>query len=116
MPTPAPRPGQSDEVAAAKSIVRITIKGDTHAFPTDLSFDDRAQVRRQTGGIPFESYWSGELAIGLDSVQVMWWLARKLDGEPNLLLRTVLETWPAELTEDDIAVDEITLDEDNPEV
>lgn len=123
MAAKAPTPGvgkRKEASAASKTILRITIRDETHAFPTELDFDMRAKVRKQTGGIPFESYWDGEVSFGLDSLQVMWWIARMIDGDAkdrNLLLRTVLETWPADLTEDDISVEEITPDQesDHPE-
>jgi len=118
----APRPGVGDRKAtidAAQTILQIRVKDQTLTLaPNNLSMAERAAVRKQCYGLPFEAYWSGEQAIGLDSIQVMWWLARRAHGEPNLLFRTVEETWPSDLTPDDVDVEEYTPDDeglDDPE-
>lgn len=122
----APRPGVSrraDAVNAAQTVLRITIRGKSWDFcPNNLTITERGQVRKQTGGMAFETYWDGQTAIGLDSVIILWWLARRASGEPDLALTVAEADFLAfdNLTADDLSVEQIddVADEelaDNPE-
>ena len=104
----APRPGAGRRAAQkqqAQRVLRITVKGDTATLcPDNLPFGEQIAVRKACGGLPFSAFWGGESVIGEDSLQIMWWLARRSSGEPTLQLSTVLAEWPEVLNPDDFDV------------
>lgn len=112
----APRPGagrRQQATQAAQRVLRITVCGETRTLaPDNLPFDEQIAVRKSCGGLPFSAFWGGESTVGLDSLQIMWWLARRANGEPRLALATVLEEWPETLNPDDFSVE---LDEPDEE-
>lgn len=111
--TSAPMPGAGKaqaQVAAAQMIVSITLRGDTKRIaPFNLPLGESLAFRKATGGLSVESFWSGSTAIGSDSVKMLWWLARRADGESRLTLEEAWADWPA-----DLAPDELTVDVDDP--
>ncbi len=118
--TLAPVPGigaREDRADAAATVLTITIRGESHHLaPNNLTFDEKQVVRKATGGVAFESYWAGAASIGIDSVQVLWWLARRAGGERTLTLTQVLDQWPENLnieTELDVSLE---TEDDSPEV
>jgi hypothetical protein len=125
----APKPGQIDEEYAQPNRaarrqasrdsgkgkpagrVKITLCGSTLELGMPLPFKELSAVRMATQ-LPFEAFWAGEIQITEQSCQVMWWLARRANGEPRLVLERVLDEWPEGLTPGDIEVEEITDDEE----
>lgn len=113
----APTPGASR--SGARVFFRIRIKDRTLELAGSPTIKEKMAVRYATG-LPLEAFVSaGEHTIGEDSIVVMWWLARRQNGEPNLPFNEVAATWP-ELGEDDIDVDVVDLDaesegDDSPE-
>src|SRR4029077_11580327 len=116
----APTPGVGDReavVSDAQQVMQITLFGrrvsDPDAPPRSgellelapnlIPFDVRQQVRKQTG-FPFSTFWSDN-QIDVDSVQVLWWVARMMNGEPRLKFRKVLGQWPSNVTEDVFVLD-----------
>lgn len=85
----APTPGASRRAAIheqaktnATTELRLTVKGDTYSlFPNSLPFNVKTAIRKACGGLPFSAYWSGELVIDLDSIQVMVYAARLVAGD-----------------------------------
>lgn len=119
----APTPGvgrRLEQAETAKTMLRLTLKGQTWTLtPGTLSFAERSTIRRATGGIPFETYWDGQAAIGIDSFVVLWWVMRRAGGEPKLTLDKVeAEFSELDLGEDDLKLEQVTVDEepDSPEV
>jgi hypothetical protein len=116
----APTPGigvQKEEAAAAKQIMTITIRGESHQLAIgNISFKDRLLLRKETGGLSFESFYAGETAVGLDSIMVLWWLARRADGEIQLTLERSNAEFPTDLGEDDFDVEIEDGKGDSPEV
>jgi hypothetical protein len=114
----APTPGVGKRAADAhhaKQVYRITIRGETvQLAPQNLAFAERAACRKQAG-MPLEAFWSDESQIGLDSVQVLWWLARRAGGETGLLLDDALADFPTDLTVDEIKFEVVEPDESDPE-
>jgi len=104
----APTPGvgqRAENATAARTSMTLTIRDESHSFaPNNLSLEERMWLRKQTGGLPLEAFWAGELAIGLDSIQVLWCLARRADGEKGLTLAQVAADWPVDLIGDEIDV------------
>jgi len=105
----APRPGAAKKVAAQKAaarILRITVCGETRTLcPDNMPFDEQVAVRKACGGLPFTAFWGGGATVAEDSLQIMWWLARRANGEPGLQLGTVLNEWPEVLNPDDFGVE-----------
>jgi hypothetical protein len=112
----APRPGagrRRQQRTQAQRVLRITVRGETKTLcPDNIAFGEQIAVRKACGGLPFSAFWGGELTIGEDSLQIMWWLARRANGEPTLPLSTVLDEWPEILNPDDFNVE---LDEPDDE-
>lgn len=113
----APRPGvgrRIDEANAASKVLELTIKGETYRLGVGtVSMDDRALVRRALK-VPLEQFLDGE-SFGLDSLFVIWWLARRHSGEFNLSYAEAKAQFPEGLTAADVGLDLIDPDDDDPE-
>jgi len=105
----APKPGAGRRAAqrkAAQRVLRITVCGDTRTLaPDNIPFGEQIAVRKACGGLPFSAFWGGGSTVAEDSLQIMWWLARRANGEPALQLQTVLDEWPEVLNPDDFNVE-----------
>lgn len=112
----APRPGAAARQDAAQQVMRIRVKDTTHDLSMNLSLATKMAVRSATG-MPFEAYWNGEDRIGEDSIAVLWWLARRANGEPGLPWAQHSAEWDAlgTLSEDDLDITELTEITDDPE-
>jgi hypothetical protein len=120
----APTPGVSrraEAVDAAKQITRITVKGETLDVAIgNLPMTIKNRVRKQCDGLPLSAFWSSSSSIDEDSLIVLWWVARMVNGENALTLQAVEESWPDDLTADDLAMEVVNVDdikdgEDSPE-
>lgn len=118
----APTPGvgrRQEEVKAAKQVATLTVKGETHTLAlNNIPIRERAAVRKATG-LPLEHFFGGVQGnsdlVGLDSFQIMWWLARRADGEPNLTLEQVEAEWPEGLSDSDVELKVDDPEGDTPE-
>jgi hypothetical protein len=114
----APRPGvgtRQQASADASKVMTITIRGESLDLAVGLlPISERLQVRKATG-LPFEDFVGGDNKIGLDSVLVLWWLARRANDEPNLSWAEAVDQFPTDLTEGDVTVDVDEPDGDSPE-
>lgn len=111
----APRPGagrRNDEATAAKRMLKLRIRDEERVLTAvdNLPMKERLIVRKATG-LPVEAFL-GEVEFGLDSLQVMWWLAGRAAGDPFLTLKRVVDEWPEDLTEDDVDLIEVTADDE----
>lgn len=83
----APRPGVGERTAAARAaqkVMTLTVGGESRNLAVGLvPMSERLAVRAATK-MPFEAFLSDEDKIGSDSVLVLWWLARRANGEPGL--------------------------------
>lgn len=95
----APRPGVGTRAAASKAaqqVMTITIDGEARNLAIGLvPMGERLAVRAATK-MPFEAFLAGEDNIGSDSVLVLWWLARRANGEPNLSWAEVVAQTPVD--------------------
>jgi hypothetical protein len=98
----------------SRTVLTITVRGEAHALAVGrIPFSERLVVRKATG-LPFEAFLGeiedgGANKIGLDTLIVLWWLARRAGGEWQLTLTRAEEEWPTDLdydTELAVAVDE----------
>ena len=112
----APRPGASaraEKVTEGQKVWTMTLRGETLSCAfNNLPFEERALVRKSTGGLPISAY-TGSMRIDEDSYQLLWWVARRMNGEKTLSLQNVLDEWPDDLTGDDVSVE---LDDGLPDI
>lgn len=119
----APRPGASQRKAAREDdqrILTITITrpietDDGRMIPTShtlaagiLPLRERVICRKATG-LPVEAFTEGQDTMGMDSIAVLWWLARRMHGEATLTFDRAAQQWP-----DDLRVDEIEVEVSEP--
>lgn len=109
----APRPGQARAQDAANRRYRITVKGHTLELAATLTLDEKMVVRLATG-IPFDQFLLNETRIGEDTVAVLWWLARRANGEPRLAWSTFTAEWET-IEAGDLDVDIVDDDPVDPE-
>lgn len=92
----------------------LTLRGESKRLAIgNMPLSERLIVRKATG-LPFETFVA-EGQFGMDTLVVLWWLARRGEGESMLTLTQCEADFPADLAADDI---EVTLDEpdgDHPE-
>lgn len=126
----APRPGVStraDELEAAQTVMTLVVKRpittesgrlipERHAIAiNNVPMRERIICRKATG-LPLAAFWA-EDRIDVDSIMVLWWMARRLNGEAALTFDQAAEQWPMDLSEDDldIELDEPDDEDDSPE-
>lgn len=115
---PIPGVGERNEAAkAARQILTITLRGEPHTLAiNNIPLKERLIVRKATG-LPVESFIGeieagGATKIGLDSLIVLWWLARRANGEWQLTLTAAEAEWPEDL---DPEGDDLQVDVDDPD-
>jgi len=116
----APPPGAGDRAEsadAAKQILTITVREETRTLAVNnIPLSERLIVRKATA-MPLEAFVGeiediGANKVGLDTIVVLWWLARRANGEPMLTYKKVCDEWPTDLTPDDI---DVKVDDPDPE-
>lgn len=94
----APTPGvgkRKEAVSRASHVLTVTVGGESKALHVNnLPFRELAAVRKASGGLPLSEFWGGpDTVIDSDSLKVLWWLARRANGEPGLPMSVVDEDW-----------------------
>jgi hypothetical protein len=117
---PTPGVGKRKEAAAkALHVLRVTVNGETKSLHiNNLPFGELAAVRKTSGGLPLAAFWGGpDTVIDTDSLKVLWWLARRADGEPRLPMSAVDADWDEVVNTGDFDVkyDDGAPEEDDPE-
>lgn len=112
----APRPGSRAESEAARQFIRIRVKEREMDLMMSLTIQERFVVRAATAGLPFEAFLPQQSGreIGEDSLFILWWVARRQNGEPNLPFAQAEAEWPTDLSDKDIDFTIVDLD-DEPE-
>lgn len=112
----APRPGSRAEAEAARQFIRIRVKDRTLDMMPDLTMKERFVVRLATE-MPLEAFLPAESQreFGEDTLFVLWWVARRQNGEPNLPFKQAEAEWPKGLSLEDIEIDLIDLDDEPAE-
>jgi hypothetical protein len=86
-----------------QQVMTITLRGiDYRLAVGNVPIAERMIVRKATG-FPFEAFLT-EGQIGSDSVAVLWWLARRAEGEIGLTWTQAMAEWPTDITADDLEV------------
>jgi hypothetical protein len=98
-PTAEPRHVLTDQRdRARRSYLVVTLGGRSlELWPSKLGPGDDDISRRQAGTpisglIP--QVFSGDYIVGGDTVLLLWWMARRKNGEPGLSWRQVLAEYP----------------------
>ena len=112
----APRPGVAKREAqteADQQVMTLTIKrpifhGDrqvdeSHTIALGLLPMRERIICRKATGLPFSAFWA-EDRIDLDSLVVLWWLARRMNGEATLTFDQAADQFPTDLSADEIDV------------
>lgn len=117
----APEPGarrRADQTAEFKRAgLKITLAGETRElYLAALGPADDLVARREVG-FPISPFVERG-TFGADSVLVLWWMARRKNGEPGLRFADVLEQFPsyAALAAADPEIEELDDDEHELEV
>lgn len=97
----APTPGvgkQLESANVARTIFKLTVRGETKSIaPFNLPLKEDLLLAKATGGMSIESLLGDETHIGLRTIKILWWLARRASGEWQLTLERAWEEWPADL-------------------
>ena len=93
----APRPGSRAEAEAARQFIRLRVKDREMDLMMSLTIQERFVIRAATAGLPFEAFLpqQSEREFGEDSLFVLWWIARRQNGEPNLAFAQFANEWTA---------------------
>lgn len=107
----APTPGAP---AQEVKFFRIRVKDQTLEVSTSPTIAEKMAVRLATG-LPFEAFFAhGQQSFGEDSLVVLWWLARRQNGEPRLSFDEVATSWPT-LDDGDLDLTLVEPEGDSPE-
>jgi hypothetical protein len=113
----APRPGvtkRANERAAASQVMSLTIRDETYRLGIGaISMAERSMVRKALD-LPLESFLNVD-RFGLDSLFVIWWLARRASGEPNLSFAEANAQFPTDLEASEIDLSLDDADGNDPE-
>ncbi len=120
----APRPGVTARAEAAKAARRsitVTLRGESHTvWPMNVPLRHAAAFRKATGGLPLRRFLDEE-ELDVDSFKALWWLGRRLDGEPDLTFDQLDADWPEDFDLSDIQAfveepdDDEAVEVDSPE-
>lgn len=114
----APKPGagrKHEEQREAQKVLTITIRREvvtakgrvvpeTHTLAPGLLPSRERMICRKATGLPWAAFWE-ENAIDEDSLRVLWWLARRMNGEVTLTWEQADAEFPRDITADEIDVD-----------
>lgn len=109
----APKPGTTKKNETKRAGVRITISGNTWVLHmADLGPNDDLVARKETG-LPVTPFFE-EDRFGMDSLLIMYWMARRKSGENNLRYATVVEEFPTyqSVIDADILVEALESDDE----
>jgi hypothetical protein len=102
----APRPGKTRKNQEARRTITIRI-GEHEPVtlaPDNVSMGEKMVVRKALG-LPLDNFLIDDDRMGEDSIAVLWWLARRANGEPFLTWTQAMNDWPNPLTADAIDVE-----------
>lgn len=81
-----------------------------------VPFKERMVVRRATG-MPFETFMVNDygVSVGLDTIQVWWWLASRAEGGQTITLDRAIAEWPDAVTGDTFEIIHDDGEDDDPQ-
>lgn len=104
----APKPGVGRRQEAKRAAVRVTVGDRAYTLHiSDLGPHDDLVSRRETG-LPVTPFFAEE-RFGMDSLLIMFWMARRKNGEDRLRFEQVVEEFPTyeSISEADFKVEAI---------
>lgn len=112
----APTPGAARRDVEHSRVLRMTVNGKTLEFqPSTITLKERFVIRTSTE-LPFEAFFGeGGRLFGEDSIAVLWWLARRRNGEPGLALLDLMSEWESDPDFDVEAIEDDPEELDHPE-
>lgn len=115
----APAPGARESSELARTVFTLTVRGESRTIaPFNLPLKEDLALAKATGGMSVESLIGDETHLGLRSLKILWWLARRAAGEKDLTLDQAWDEWPTDLdieTELEVRVDSPDPKEKDPE-
>lgn len=105
----APRPGSRAEEEKARQFLRLRVQDWELDLVLNLTMQEKFLFRKATRS-SFEEFM--DAGFGEDALFVLWWLARRQNGEPNLPIAQAEAEWPEKISEDDLDLKIVDLDED----
>lgn len=108
----APTPGAATPAGVKK--FRITISDTTLELDTTQLGPGDDLVSRQQTGFPVTGFLD-QATIGADSLLILWWMARRKNGEPNLSFAEILLEFPSYQAINDANPDLTVVDTEAPE-
>lgn len=96
----APTPGvsaRSEAADVARRILAIKLAWSDETYRiavNNVPLDHRMAVRKQTG-LALAAYTGGDNSIDVDSIAVLVWVCRRLNGQPSLSWAQFARSWPA---------------------
>lgn len=113
----APKPGSLADEKGSRQFLRIRVQERELDFVPQIALKEKFALRAATG-LPIEAFIpSGtEVGFGSDSLFVLWWLARRQNGEANLPFAQAEAEWPDTLTADDLDLTLVDLDGEEEDV
>ena len=106
----APSPGARRKQNAGNSRWKVTVGGKTLELPVAMEIGEKFAVRAATG-FPLEAFVNDrQSSAGEDSVAVLWWLARRYNGEKRLSYAEAMSQWEPVEDADDVDLSIVTDD------
>lgn len=107
----APTPGQTRKDEIKRAGVRIKINENEYVLHmADLGPNDDLIARKETG-LPVTPFFEEE-RFGMDSLMMMYWMARRKSGEPKLRYAQVIEEFPTYQSVMDAQIEVEAIEED----
>ncbi len=110
----APKPGARKKAEAQRVALKITLNGESRQLHMSDLGPAGDRVSRAQTGFPVMPYFNGE-RFGSDSILVLWWMARRKAGEPDLRYDEVEKEFPTYADLEDVEIHEVIEDDDSPE-
>lgn len=109
-PTSAPESIATEEHLGQRQFFSLTFKGETKNFSPMISLQERFVVLNATGGTSVDLLITMWDTAPEEVFSVLWWLARRQNGEPMLPWAMFAAEWPVDASVDDMDFDVVDLD------
>ncbi len=104
----APTPG-GDKTNSSR-FLRLRLRDQTLEVNLGISLQEAFVVRAATGGMSLEALCN---SFGKDTFGVLWWLARRQNGEPRLSWDAFCGQWDPDLIDADYDLDNVDINDED---